>query len=102
MGAPLWAAGPLAGPWAEAESLVCLAGGQGSLGTHSRVRWKTSLEELCHRLLNPLGLIQHQSKYPQGASSSLRPVGELQVGTKLHSACVKGGLQTTDMLPSAC
>lgn len=45
-GAPLWAAGPLADPWAEAESLVCLAGGQGSLGTHSRVRWKTVCRNL--------------------------------------------------------
>lgn len=101
VGAPLWASGPLADPWAGAESLVCLAGGQGSLGTHSRVRWK-SLQELGHRLLNPLGLIQHQSKYPQGASSSLRPVGELQVGIGFHSTCEEEGLQTTDRHTPFC
>lgn len=96
-GAPL--SGPLADPWAGAESLVCLAGGQGSLGTHNRVRWKASLQELGHRLLNPLGLIQHQSKYPQGASSSLRPVGELQVGIGFRSTCEEGGLQATSHAP---
>lgn len=53
--APLWAAGPRADPWAGTGSLVCLAGGQGSLGTHSSVRWMVSLQEHGHRRLNPRG-----------------------------------------------